>query len=567
MSGAAQHTYTAKNGKLSVIHGARIPLSLLRLLFGDANSSSNSYHRDSDDGDDSSATTTTTNTSYTDTFLSPNHLFKRELARSIYALSMDGSHLAVAHDDRYMLLERPEDDAPLNYRLVSVGSDAAFPGESVTSLYCMSVYTPHGHQKQGRGQSLCVAVGYSSGYLRIFSLYGHLLTTHQFHPQALIRIRLRMPSQVNSAQESGEMRYTTNNSSGSGNSVNNHGVNSAVDDAEEVCLTYTDGTMVSIDGKSLYLALRLCLNEASSAESDEPMFQYKKWAFDLNTPLVSDAVSYGPSAHRDPLASLAKATMTSSPLLSDATARFLVAPQHGDAAFGVFMTNEDAAMSFSAVDIAGKMAARVTGAVLSIAKSYFWRTSSQPSSRNPDSTSHGAAGISDPGTLVPCAFAVRDSPRKVLNISLAPAQYSLATLTDSLGRVLVFDLESCEIIHMLKGLRGSQCAWLETESPDETSDTAHGDDWVSQRRRRMFIVIYAGKRGTVEVFELGSLERSLASVSVGLGWKLVQCPTQPLGGSLVVGSAGSTRRAALPSLASCMLLNESGHAAHIQINI
>ncbi|KAJ1861134.1 hypothetical protein LPJ73_001116, partial [Coemansia sp. RSA 2703] len=229
---------------------------------------------------------------------------------------------------------------------------------------------------------------------------------------------------------------------------------------------------------------------------------------------------------------------------------------HGDAAFGVFMTNEDATMSYSAVDIAGKVAAKVTGAVINIAKSYFWRSSPQPSLRE----ATGNTIITDPGTIVPCAFAIHDTPRKVLDISLAPASYALAALTDSLGRVLVFDLENCEVVHMLKGLRGSQCAWLEIDQQSTNDEDA-------PTKRRMFIVVYAGRRGTVEVFELGSLEKPFASVSVGLGWRLVQCPTQPLGGSLVVGSHASTRRATLPTLATCMLISENAQTAHIHINV
>ncbi|KAJ2858643.1 hypothetical protein J3B02_000023 [Coemansia erecta] len=483
-----------------------------------------------------------------------------------------------------MLLERPEEitASANNYRLVSVGSEAAMAGELITALYCLGVYVPQqGSAKQGstyKSQSLCVAVGYSSGYLRIFSLYGHLLTSHRFHSQPLIRIRLRVPFQGKESddlQDGHIWNYSINeNQNDNFSEYDNGGVGrfnigssdgGATEDAEEMCLTYADGTMVSIDGQSLYLALRLCLNEAASAESDEPIFQYKKWAFDLNMPLVSDAVSYGPALFRDPLSSLAKASLTSSPLLSDATARFIVAPQHGDAVFGIFMTNEDATMSFSAVDIAGKVAAKVTGAVLNIAKSYFWRSSPQPTPRISDANKHGIAGSDDPGTVVPCAFAIRDNPRKVLDISLAPAPYNLAALTDSLGRVLLFDLENCEVVHMLKGLRGSQCAWLEMESSDHEG-AADGLQGLF-RNRRLFIVVYAGRRGTVEIFELGSLERPIASVSVGLGWKLVQCPTQLLGGSLVVGTAGKSRRAAAPSLASCMLFSENGQASSIRLAI
>ncbi|KAJ2801969.1 hypothetical protein H4R20_003461, partial [Coemansia guatemalensis] len=238
-------------------------------------------------------------------------------------------------------------------------------------------------------------VGYSSGYIRVFSLYGHLLTSHQFHSQPLLRIRLRMPSQTNnSAQTAQDVRYK------SGTAPH---ANSASDDAEEVSLTYADGTIVNIDGRSLYLALRLCLTEAATDEASEPTFQYKKWAFDLSTPSVSDAVSYGPATCKDPLSSLAKSTMTSSPLLSDATAGFIVAPQYGEAAFGVFITNEDAAAAFSAVDIAGKVAARVTGAVLNIAKSYLWRNNPLTSIGGSNSTSGNASqesmGKQGSGTL------------------------------------------------------------------------------------------------------------------------------------------------------------------------
>ncbi|KAJ2635064.1 hypothetical protein GGF40_003829 [Coemansia sp. RSA 1286] len=478
---------------------------------------------------------------------------------------MDGTHLAIAYADRYMLLERPEEQSSVpnwNYRLVSVGSEATMADELITSLYCLSIYVPQGLAKQGnhRGQSLCVAVGYSSGYFRIFSLYGHLLTTHRLHSQPLIRIRLRVPLQTKDSNY-GKDRAVWHAS------MNENSDYEVTDDVEEMCLTYADGTIVSIDGQSLYLALRLCLNEAASAESDEPIFQYKKWAFDLNMPLVSDAVSYGPVLYRDPLLSLAKASLTSSHLLSDATARFIVAPQHGDAAFGVFMTNEDATMSYSAVDIAGKVAAKVTGAVLNIAKSYFWRSSPQPSSRVSETNRHNIAGSEDPGTMVPCSFAIRDNPRKVLDISLAPVPYNLAALTDSLGRVSLFDLESCEVVHMLKGLRGSQCAWLEMDSRRGSDGVRDDSDGASRDCCRLFIVVYAGRRGTVEIFELGSLERPVASVSVGLGWKLVQCPTQPLGGSLVVGTAGRTRRATAPSLASCMLFSENGQEASIQLVI
>ncbi|KAJ1734242.1 hypothetical protein LPJ61_001181 [Coemansia biformis] len=525
----------SKNRRLSAAVVAQIPEALLRLLLGEQGGSE---PRDS----------IGTSSAYAERY----HALLR---KAVFAASMDGSYLAVACSERFMLLGHPE-DASMCYRLISVGSEAALPGETVTAIYCMDIYAPsllpgthHGQQRQQQQQQgkqgsqlLCVVVGYSSGYLRVFSMYGHLLTAHQLHSQPLLRIQHRMP--LHAASEGGGTLPTQPHS------------RSTPEDTEEVCLAYADGTMVSIDGQSLYLALRVCQSEAAAGEASEPTFQYKKWSFDVSTPQVSDAVSYGPVVCRDPLARLAMGSMTSNPLPSDATARFLVAPMHGKAAFGVFMTNEDVAVSYSAVDIAGRVAARVTGAVLNMAKSYFWRGSPLLAGGGSDRAEvarQSSPGKTDRGTTVPCVLAVRDSPRKVLEISLAPVHYGLAALTDTLGRVMLFDLESSEVVYMLKGLRGSRCAWLEADSG-------------SASQRRVFVVICASKRGVVEVYELGSMESPLASINVGPGWAPIQCPTQPLGGSLLVGSAGNEHRAALPCLASCLLVNDRGQVARIAID-
>ncbi|KAJ2843646.1 hypothetical protein IWW36_005486, partial [Coemansia brasiliensis] len=414
-------------------------------------------------------------------------------------MSIGGEYMALAYRERFILLECIGEKA---CQLVSISNDVAAPGETVTSLYCIDIYASQQQQKK-KAESICVIAGYSSGYMRVFSARGHLLTAHRFHPQKLQSIRMRMPLQADSENNDYEITYADSTRTS--------------EDNEEVNLTYQDGVMVSIDGRSLYLALRLCLNEAAGDDSDAPAFQYKKWAFDLSSSRISDAASYGPAICKDPLALLAKNSSSSQNL--DATARFLVAPYHGDAAFGVFTTSEDAQMSFSAVDIAGKVAAKVTGAVISIAKSYLWRGNSGSNSAYQTGSEHSGQstpGGTEAGTIVSCALAVHDYPRKVLDISLAPASYGLAALTDSLGRVMLFDLENCEVVHMLKGLRGSQCAWLEIAA--------------DKQRYRMLVVVYVAKRGILEIYALAKAEQPLASITIGPGWKLVQCPTQPLGG-------------------------------------
>ncbi|KAJ2848752.1 Rab3 GTPase-activating protein non-catalytic subunit, partial [Coemansia erecta] len=266
---STHQSFASKNGRLTVVVDAQIPPSLLQLLFGDESDGSNKSTIGSVGGSSSSAAGRDAPAT--------NLL----LHNVIYAPSIDSNYLVIGYADRYMLLERPKKKDELNYRLMSVGNEGAASGEKVTALYCMDIYAAHNGSKQpsslatGGGQSMCVIVGYSSGYMRIFSMYGHLLTAHQFHTQPLLRIRVRMPSQANSEQTAGEVRYLA--SSGYSSSAHRRsndgvlggdGIGASIlqgpvrEDAEEVCLTYADGVMVSIDGKSLYLALRLCLNEA-----------------------------------------------------------------------------------------------------------------------------------------------------------------------------------------------------------------------------------------------------------------------------------------------------------------
>ncbi|KAJ2450759.1 hypothetical protein GGF42_004413, partial [Coemansia sp. RSA 2424] len=120
------HVFMSKNRRVTIRVGARIPASLLRLLL--------------DDGDSAGAWT-----------------LEDGLARATYAPSMSCNYLAVAHTSRFMLLEC-QPDMYSEYRLVSVG-EAPAPGETITSLLCMGVYTPQ-HQHQS-GQAVCVVVGYS----------------------------------------------------------------------------------------------------------------------------------------------------------------------------------------------------------------------------------------------------------------------------------------------------------------------------------------------------------------------------------------------------------------------
>lgn len=71
----------------------------------------------------------------------------------------------------------------------------------------------------------------------------------------------------------------------------------------------------------------------------------------------------------------------------------------------------------------------------------------------------------------------------------------MSAVTDSLGRVILVDNEIGIAVRIFKGYRDAQCAWVEvTDSMSSRSRT--------NERKALFLVIYAPRRGFLEVFAM-----------------------------------------------------------------
>ena len=240
-----------------------------------------------------------------------------------------------------------------------------------------------------------------------------------------------------------------------------------------------------------------------------------------------------------------------------------------------YATTDSSRPLMSAVSMASYVVSRVATPVFSFAKSWWsgggndTNSSSSPAPYVPDM--HAPPSNIEPATPIPVVLTLEDPDRRITSISVAPASTSsqrstLAATTDLLGRVILWDLQSGEMIRMWKGIRDAVCGWVEVS--EDNSNELSSNQRTRPARISLFLVIYSERRGLLLVFHM----RHGAKVGIfriGQGWRLVPCGREPLGSSMV---SADRRRAAMRKdegecgcLSKCLLIGPDGEVRNIQI--
>lgn len=179
----------------------------------------------------------------------------------------------------------------------------------------------------------------------------------------------------------------------------------------------------------------------------------------------------------------------------------------------------------STIASADALAKYVKSTMLGFAKSFI--ASGESSGNDLEKKSHAGSSASIvPATNVSPLFSIQDGSRKILSILASGIpDNELLALTDSLGRVSVFDGIEMEMILVFKGYREAQCSFMLS---DEGS---------------LYLAIYAPRRGIMEFFHIRS-GKKIHSINVGSSHRLV-----PHGAINHVTGAHSTK---------CVLLKSDG---------
>lgn len=245
-----------------------------------------------------------------------------------------------------------------------------------------------------------------------------------------------------------------------------------------------------------------------------------------------------------------------------------------------YATSESTRPLMSAVSMASYVVSRVTSPVFSLAKSWWTGSaSSTPSSRSNSPTPyvpdmHPPPSHIEPASALSPTLTINDSYRRITSISAAPPstsaqRHTLAVTSDMLGRVILWDVQSGEMIRMWKGIRDAVCGWVEIYD-DNDDDDDQRDNNTSMRASRvlLFLVVYSERRGLVLTYQMRH-GKQVGMYRIGQGWRLVQCGREPLGSSMV---STERRRMAMQKnegecgyLAKCLLIGPDGQIRNVEI--
>ncbi|KAG0711257.1 Rab3 GTPase-activating protein non-catalytic subunit [Chionoecetes opilio] len=183
---------------------------------------------------------------------------------------------------------------------------------------------------------------------------------------------------------------------------------------------------------------------------------------------------------------------------------------------GSLTAHEGAAPPFMA-DVARLYASKLKDALVSAASGWLFGKS-----RNRDTDHSKMKPKIEPATLLPYRWSLPDKPRVGLSISMASGR-RLAAITDDLGRVTLLDVQKGIAVRMWKGYRDADCGWVEVEG-----------EWGGRKRWVTFLLIYAPRRGLLEVWMPQQGPR-VAAFNVPKHSRLLYTPHTLLGANSVRG--------------------------------
>lgn len=348
-------------------------------------------------------------------------------------------------------------------------------GECISSAICI----PLASQKRsstGRPDWTCVVVGFTSGYVRFYTEHGVLLLAQLLHEDPALRLKCRT--------------YEIPRHPG------------VTEQHEELSILYP-AALVTVDGFSLFQSLRACKNQvarAAAAGSDviqPPPLAYKKWGLqDMDN--IVDHCSVGVTA------TCVFDQMKNASILGGFNASIKGSPpamcQYVTVGSGPYTSffyavegNSQPLLSHVALAVASKL----TSALFNAASG--WLGWNKNKNKPEEEAAQKQKPKVEPATPLPIRFGLPDSRRHGESICLSPCN-TLAGVTDDFGRVTLLDLVRGIAIRMWKGYRDAQLGWMQVA--EERGIREMSSSAPLPRRHALFLVIYAPRRGILEVWAM-----------------------------------------------------------------
>uniref|UniRef100_A0A3P8UDZ6 RAB3 GTPase activating protein subunit 2 (non-catalytic) n=1 Tax=Cynoglossus semilaevis TaxID=244447 RepID=A0A3P8UDZ6_CYNSE len=385
------------------------------------------------------------------------------------SLSPCSDLLVVAREHRAVFLSAKwrTDDSGREEMTLAVswsGTLSSEEGECVSSCVCI----PLASQKRsstGRPDWTCVVVGFTSGYVRFYTENGVLLLSQLLHEDPVLRLKCRT--------------YEVPRHPG------------VTEQHEELTILYP-AALVTIDGFSLFQSLRACRNQVARAAAvgsdviQPPPLAYKKWGLqDMDSIVDHSSVGimtlcvFDQMKNASVLGGFHASVKGSPPAMSQ------YVTVGGGPYTGFYYAVEGSSQPLLS-HVALAVASKLTSALFSANK----HEEESVQKHKPKVEAATPLGI---------RFGLPDSRRHGESICLSPCN-TLAGVTDDFGRVTLLDLSRGVAVRMWKGYRDAQLGWLQIS--EERGDRDFSPSASLPRRHALFLVIYAPRRGILEVWAM-----------------------------------------------------------------
>ncbi|KAM8914619.1 rab3 GTPase-activating protein non-catalytic subunit isoform 2-T2 [Spinachia spinachia] len=394
----------------------------------------------------------------------------------VVSLSPCSDLLVVAREQKAVFLSAKwcTDDSGREEMTLAVswtGTLSSDEGECVSSSVCI----PLASQKRsstGRPDWTCVVVGFTSGHVRFYTESGVLLLAQLLHEDPVLRLKCRT--------------YEIPRHPG------------VTEQQEELSILYP-AALVTIDGFSLFQSLRACRNQvarATAAGSDviqPPPLAYKKWALqDMDTIVDHSSVGIMTLCVFDQMKNASILGGFNASVKGSPPAMSQYVTVGGGPYTGFYYAVEGSSQPLLS-HVALAVASKLTSALFSAASGWLgWNRH-----KNEEEAVQKQNPKVEPATPLGIRFGLPDSRRHGESVCLSPCN-TLAGVTDDFGRVTLMDLARGIAIRMWKGYRDAQLGWLQV--PEERGDRDSSPSASLPRRHALFLVIYAPRRGILEVW-------------------------------------------------------------------
>nr|XP_046268193.1 rab3 GTPase-activating protein non-catalytic subunit isoform X2 [Scatophagus argus] len=396
----------------------------------------------------------------------------------VVSLSPCSDLLVVAREQKAVFLSAKwrSDDSGREEMTLAVswtGTLSADEGECVSSTICI----PLASQKRsstGRPDWTCIVVGFSSGYVRFYTENGVLLLAQLLHEDPVLRLKCRT--------------YEIPRHPG------------ITEQHEELSILYP-AALVTVDGFSLFQSLRACRNQvarAAAAGSDviqPPPLAYKKWGLqDMDIIVDHSSVGIMTLSVFDQMKNASILGGFNASVKGSPPAMSQYVTVGGGPYTGFYYAVEGSSQPLLS-HVAMAVASKLTSALFSAASGWLgWNKN-----KNEEEVVQKQKPKVEPATPLSIRFGLPDSRRHGESICLSPCN-TLAGVTDDFGRVTLLDLARGISIRMWKGYRDAQLGWLQVA--EERGDRELSPSASLPRRHALFLVIYAPRRGILEVWAM-----------------------------------------------------------------